>query len=461
MARPAPRDPGLTVHLSRRIFAILALISFVVILRLGLGLTFFADEWAFIEGRSLGDPATWWPPHNEHWSTLFILVYRSLVETVGIGSYVPYLAVVAAVHLVVSTLVYRLLEASSGPLIALIGGAIVLFFGSGFENLYWGFQMAWSASMALGLGAMVVTNGPASARRAALVAALLLASMATSGIGIVVSVAVGLEWLLVARWRRFVPVLFVPAGVFLAWFFLAGRVGLGSSGAPPSLDSLRDIPRSVLQGLSNGFGAITGLPGAGFLVLVVFVAAAIVAARRGSLAPRAVAIVLAVALQYALTSFERAQLYEGIVDYTDYTRYTYVSGILTLVVVGTIVGVVELPAAGRRRLAMVAMLGVWAAVGLVTNLGLLVLGRDLFLDRADMTRALVTVALAPDRPLGVDLDRSLVLVPSPRSLEAITSAYGDPRTDRLVPWAVRPIPAPVLTEAQRRLVEGAPIPGLK
>ena len=110
---------------------------------------------------------------------------------------------------------------------------------------------------------------------------------------------------------------------------------------------------------------------------------------------------------------------------------------------------------------MVAILGVWAAVGLVTNLGLLVLGRDLFLDRADMTRALVTVALAPDRPLGVDLDRSLVLVPSPRSLEAITSAYGDPRTDRLVPWAVRPIPAPVLTEAQRRLVEGAPIPGLK
>jgi hypothetical protein len=424
-------------------------------------MTFFADEWAFIEKRSLGDPSTWWPPHNEHWSTLFILVYRFLVETVGIGSYVPFLVVVEGIHLVVSALVYHLLETSSGPVIALIGGAIILFFGSGFENLYWGFQMAWGASLALGLGAMVMTNGTASTRRAAVVAAMLLASMATSGIGIVVSIAVGVEWLLVRRWRRFVPVLFVAAAVFLAWFLVAGRVGLGSTGVSPSLESLRDIPRSVLQGLSNGFGAIAGLPGAGFLVLALFVGAAVVAAQRGRVEPRAIAIVLAVALQYALTSFERAQLYEGVVDYTDYTRYTYVSGVLALVAAGTVVGVVELPAAGRRRLTTVAVLGSWAAIALVTNLGLLVLGRDLFLDRADMTRALETVALAPDRPADIDMDRSLVLVPSPRSLEAIKAAYGDPRTDLLVPWAVRPIPAPILAEAQRRLVEGAPIPGLK
>ena len=72
----------------------------------------------------------------------------------------------------------------------------------------------------------------------------------------------------------------------------------------------------------------------------------------------------------------------------------------------------------------------------------------------------MTVALAPDRPAGVDLERSLVLVPSPRSLERIEAAYGDPRTDQLVPWAVRPIPPQDLAEAQRRLIEGAPIPGV-
>ena len=145
-------------------------------------------------------------------------------------------------------------------------------------------------------------------------------------------------------------------------------------------------------------------------------------------------------LQYALTGFARAQLYQGIVDYADYTRYTYVSGILALVVIGTVVGVVKVPEAGRARLATLAVLGLWAAIGLETNIGFLIGGRGLFLERADMTRALVTVALAADRPSGVDLDRSLVLVPSPSSLERISAAYGDPRTDRLVPWAVRPIP---------------------
>ena len=244
------------------------------------------------------------------------------------------------------------------------------------------------------------------------------------------------------------------------WFFLSGRAGLDTFGVPLTLEAAHDAPRSVMRGLSNGFGAITGLPSVGFIVLVGFLIAGTLAAARGSLAPRAIAVVLAMILQYALTGFARAQLYDGITDYTDYTRYTYVSGILALIVVGIVVGKVELPAAGRRRLATIAVLGGWAAVGLVTNIGLLVLGRDLFLDRADMTRALVTVALAPDRPAGVDLDRSLVLVPSPRSLERIAAAYGDPRTDRLVPWAVRPIPPEDLAEAQRRLVEGAPIPGV-
>ena len=112
---------------------------------LGLGMTFFADEWAFIESRALADPGTWWAPHNEHWTTLAILVYRALVETVGIGSYVPYLVVVALLHVAVSALCYLLLERSSGPLFALAGSAIVLVFGSGFENLIGASRSASSA----------------------------------------------------------------------------------------------------------------------------------------------------------------------------------------------------------------------------------------------------------------------------------------------------------------------------
>ncbi len=73
----------------RRLFLVSTGLSLILIVALGLGMTFFSDEWAFIESRSLGDPSTWLPPHNEHWSTLPIIVYRVVVETVGIGSYVP------------------------------------------------------------------------------------------------------------------------------------------------------------------------------------------------------------------------------------------------------------------------------------------------------------------------------------------------------------------------------------
>lgn len=453
----APLSGALTTVTARRIFVLLAVISFFVLVRLGFGMTFFSDEWAFIESRSLGDPGTWLPPHNEHWTTLAILPYRLMVETIGLGSYVPYLAVLAGMHIVVSALVYRLLERSSGPLFALLGSMIVLVFGSGFEDLYWGFQTEFVQAVAFGLAALVVTDGPATMRRGFIVAALLMAALASSGIGIAMSIAVGVEWLLVPRWRRYVPILAIPAGLFLIWFVLFGRLGVETFRDPITVAAFLDVPRSVVRGLSNAFGSVAGLPGVGILPLIAFLIAGAVAAWRRKLPPRPVAIVLAITVQYALTGLVRAQLFEGIIDYS---RYTYVSGILALVAAGALIGVVELPAAGRRRLVAIAVLGAWMAFALVANVGLLVLGRDLFLDRADMTRALVTVALAPNRPADVDMDRSLVLVPSPRSLEAIVAAYGDPRRDSLVTWAVRPIPAAILTEARRRLIEGAPIPGV-
>ena len=254
-----------------------------MILGLGFGMTFFADEWAFIEERSLGDFASWWRPHNEHWTTLPVLAYRLMIETIGIGSYVPYLAVAIGLHLVVCALLYRLLERSSGPLFALIGTTIVLFLGTGFEGLFWAFQMDYNASMAFGLAALVVTDGPATGRRAVLVAGLLLAALACSGIGIITSAAIGLEWLLVRRWRPYVPILFVPAGLFLTWFLLAGRSGLDTFGVPLTLEAARDAPRSVMRGLSNGFGAITGVPALGFFVLVGVLVAGTVAAGRGRL----------------------------------------------------------------------------------------------------------------------------------------------------------------------------------
>src|ERR1700675_1991519 len=96
------------------LFVLAAAVAGPILLWLGAGLTFFSDEWAFIEKRSLGDPSTWFPPHNEHWSTVPVLFYRALVETVGLGSYTPYLALLIALHVLVAGLVFVLVRRSCG-----------------------------------------------------------------------------------------------------------------------------------------------------------------------------------------------------------------------------------------------------------------------------------------------------------------------------------------------------------
>jgi hypothetical protein len=144
-----------------------------------------------------------------------------------------------------------------------------------------------------------------------------------------------------------------------------------------------------------------------------------------------------------------------------YARYTYVAVVLALVALGALLGPALRDLArttGRRRVAGLAGAAVVLELAFIWNLRLLAEGRQIFVERAEMTRALVTVALASDRPAAVDLGRSLVLVPSPTRLEGIVAAHGSPLNDVLEPWAVPAIRPEILAEAERRLIYGAPVP---
>jgi hypothetical protein len=451
---PITADPRDEIRRGRLMFAGMAAATFVLLIGLGLGMTFFSDEWAFIESRSLRDSGTWLLPHNEHWSTLPVLLYRAMVELIGIGSYVPYQTVVVTLHIVVVTLTYLVLERLSGPTIALAGSAILLVFGSGFENLYWGFQTGFLGSLAFGLAAIVLTDLGPSRRRAAGVAALLLASLASSGIGLVMSIAVGIVWLLDRPWRRCVPVLIAPAASYLTWLVLIGRDGIKTFRDPFSAEALLDINPSILQGFANAFGSVVGMALVGLVAAALLITRAARRSDREGIHPLALAAIATIAILYALIGAARGGLFDGVIDYT---RYTYVAGVLALVAMSALLGPFRLPGAGRTRLFAVGGLMSWLALSLVLNVALLLHGREVFLARADMTRALVTVALEP-LPDGVDEDRSLILVPSPGSVRRIAESHGDPRADSLVPWAVRPIPQEILAEARRRLMEGVSMP---
>ncbi len=441
-------------------FLALAIAAAGVLLWLGRGMTFFADEWAFIESRSLGDPASWLDPHNEHLVAVPAAVYRLLVETVGLGSYVPYHALLVGLHVLVGALVFRIVRRHTGSGLALAAAVIVLFLGSGFENLYWAFQIGFVGATAAGLAAIDLMAEPMTRSGVLAVTVLLVVAVVSQGNALVFLTVVGVDQLLRRDgWSR-VPVLAAPAVVYVVWLATIGRQGIGTFRDPLSIDSLTQIPRFVIDGAGNAFGAITGVgPVLGLLVAVgVLVLAAVLWWRRRTLPTLFVGCMAGIVVEYALIAITRAGVTVG---QAGYTRYTYVSAVLAVIAVATLVGpdvqaILTRGGAGRRRLRV----GVAITLGLALywNGSLLLGGRQLFLERAEMTRALVAVATDEGHAPGIDRARSLVLVPSPVSLDRIVRTYGSPLSDALLPWAVEPIRPSVMAEAHRRLVEGAPVP---
>jgi hypothetical protein len=417
-------------------------------------MTFWADEWAVIESRSLSDIGTWFAPHNEHWITLWVVVYRALVESLGLGSYVPYILLVAALHVGVAGLAYVLIRRAAGRLAAVAGAGLVLFFGSGFENIYWGFQGTLVGSVMFGLAALVIIDGPPSSRRALAIAGALLASLMLSGVGVAMCAMVAIEMMLRPPWRRLVATLAIPACSYVAWYATFGNVGIDSHRDPFTIAALVDTPGAIIRGLGNAGQSITGLPWEASLVVTIgSVTVAVSEARHGRTPVRFIAALGGIMLLYALVGLVRSHEFDSIVDNT---RYTYVSGIVGLVGLADLWGRVVLRLTPRRRLIALQASASLLILALTLNAALLMGGRHVFIARADMTRALISVALDPDRPPEADLDRSLVLVPAPRVLERIVSTFGDPRHDQLRQSAPPSIPPAVLEEATQWLLFGPP-----
>ncbi len=354
-----PRLVNLATRRSGLIFGAMAVASSIFVLWLGLGLTFFSDEWAFIERRSLLDPSTWWAPHNEHWSTIPILVYGALLQVVGLHSYVPYLAVLYGFHVVACAGVFVLVRRRSGPLAGLAAASIGLLLGSGFENLFWGFQLGFVGSTAAGLWALAILDtSPTPARRAG-VAILLTAALASSGIGLTFVVAVGTALLLRPSWRSSRGLMGIPVAAFALWFVLVGHTGIGIDRQPMTLETLAALPGFVAGGFAIAAGAILGLgPELGLVAAAMAaLAAAGLALRRRSYRPvLAVACAVGLAFQYMLIAAARAGVTENQVDYS---RYTYIGALLALIALADMAGPVRLPAAPvRRRVAIGALVAI-------------------------------------------------------------------------------------------------------
>ena len=302
-----------------------ALIVCAVILWLTRTYTFYFDEWTFISTAPDWTLATYFRPHNEHPAILFRLVYSALLDTVGLRSYLPYMAALVVAHAANVVLLFELVRLRSGDLVALAAALLLLVLGAGWEDLLWAFQMAWLASVALGLGALLAMQNP---RRMALATGLLAASLAFSGIGLAFAVAGTVQLLLTTARRRDVLWL-VPVGIGLAaWYVAFGRFGNHPNPQPTAGNLLLD-PLYTLWGMSQ---SVAGLIGEGGWVGAAVLAAAVAALawhwwRHGADSFEIGAAAGLVAF-YLVTGLTRAQL--G-VQQSGASRYTYIGAVLWLI----------------------------------------------------------------------------------------------------------------------------------
>lgn len=327
---PARERMLLWVHL-----ATLA-IAGVLLLWFGRNQWFGSDEWDAIARRSVfgGGELGLLAPHNEHWSTFGILLYRAHLAIFGLRSYLPLMVVFVGMHLLAAHLLWRVMRrAGSDTLVATVLVTIFAILGSTGVELLYAWNVTFSGSLACGLAALLVMRStPGWNRRDGFVWGLLIAALVFSGVGVTMCIVAVLFAWWSRGWRDGLRVASVPAFVYLVWL-----VGWGSDGVDRGIQSaaLERMPETIWNSMTYVFELITGWTGVGAVVVVLLVWFAFRDRSLGT--PPAVlasACAIGAPLFFALTSLRRygALGLFGVADdaWVRIPRYSYVAFALLL-----------------------------------------------------------------------------------------------------------------------------------
>lgn len=177
-------------------------------------LWFFSDDWNMYAYYHRGNLLE---PFNGHLSLIPAGLYQLLFRTLGVGSYTPYRWLGLAALALLGFQVLRYGLPRLGPWFSAVAVAAVLWNSFGATNVLFPFLMNFSLPLAclLGIWWNLDKDQPHNDWRAGLWFAV---ALATSAMGLVIALAVGVE--LLARrspMRRYVP-FGVPGVIWLVWW---------------------------------------------------------------------------------------------------------------------------------------------------------------------------------------------------------------------------------------------------
>src|SRR5262245_9733635 len=109
---------------------------------------FGRDDFQFLVTRTVTSPYDLFRPHDQHWVTIPVVVYRLLWWAFGIRSYFPYQVLVVALHLGVALLCWFVMRrAGVRPWTATLVGSVFALFGAGWWNIVVAFQITLVGSV--------------------------------------------------------------------------------------------------------------------------------------------------------------------------------------------------------------------------------------------------------------------------------------------------------------------------
>lgn len=414
---------------ARRIVVLAAVAASAAILILTHGFTFYFDEWDLILTAPDWTWTTYLQPHNEHPSMLLRLVYAALLGTVGLRSYLPYMAVLLAFHAACVVLLFEVVRRRAGDLVGVAAAALLLLLGAGWEDLLWAFQLAWLASIACGLGMLLALQGPSTVRRLVTATVLLTTSLMFSGIGLLFLVAAAVMLAANPTRRRDLLWLAPVVAALGAWYLAYGHSGTPVN-PPPSAANIAKLPQYAIWGLgASAAGVIGAADSWGPPLLILCVLAVGIAWWRRKIDPFALGAAAALLTFFLVTGLSRAQFgYQQ----SSSGRYVYVGAVFWLLLLAD--GARLLPWRGTWRPALAALvfLACFNSAVVLFTWGY---ARSFQMDRA-VADLQALASVRNSRCLDPNGAVDLLVMPQvtrPAAYYRVVDRYGDPVAGREIP----------------------------
>jgi hypothetical protein len=398
---------------------VLSAITLVGVLYLTSYMNFFYDEWDFVTTYRPRQTISILIPHNEHWATIPILLWKLLFAVFGLRTHVPYEAAALLAHIACVVLLFALIRRRSGDLPAFAAALTLLVLGSGAKDIVWAFQVTWTLSIAFGLLAMVlIDRSPAALRpwRVIAISGALLCALMSSGIGLGFLAAVTIELLADKRRRQYLLAVIVPIAAYLIWFLAYGSA-LSGTPCPTCSTVFGDDVRSMgpghitdvlayvalaLRASATGVVGLSGMAGQIALIILIVLLVWNWYVQRG-VESWELGLFAGLVVQFALIALVRVRF--GVPGASD-SHYVYVGAVYFLPLIAN--AVKRLPWRGVWR---VTLSGAFAIAILANAVQLI----DQSMSRTDLMRLenaeLRTVELfrgAPDMAMNRPLDVAIM-----------------------------------------------------